>query len=169
MDKYAIASDPAKAHRIAYERGLGNIRVVQLSPGSPASIARLVEKYEPSWIVLDQLRNLNTGTRNNRVVQLEEAATSMRNLGKKYNIVTLNVTQAGESARNKLFLDTGDVDFSNVGIPGQADVMMGIGCTPAHEATNERGISLCKNKISGDHAHVIVKINPSLSKVMQIA
>ncbi len=165
MDKYAVQADPAKAHRIAYERGLGNIRLVQLSPGSPAAIRRLIEKYDPSWIVLDQIRNIDTGTRNNRVVQLEEAATAMRNIGKEYGIVTLNVTQAGESARNKLFLDTGDVDFSNVGIPGQADLMMGIGSTADTDARNERGVSLCKNKISGDHAQVIVKLNTMLSRV----
>lgn len=165
MDKYAMATDPARANRLAQERGLGNIRVIQAAPGSVPLIERMVEKYDPSWVVVDQLRNLTTATRNNRVIQLEEAATGMRNLGKKWGIVTVNVTQAGDSARDKLFLDTGDVDYSNVGIPGQTDLMYGIGTQDEYTRRGERGVSLCKNKISGDHAQVIVRVNPLLSKV----
>lgn len=168
MDKYQQQQRPDEAQRKANERGLGCIRVIGLTPGSPRQIEALVERYDPKWVVIDQLRNLNTGTRNNRVVQLEEAASSVRNIGKAANIVVISVTQASDSARNKIFLDTGDVDFSNVGIPGAADVMIGFGADEAMLKNNERGISLAKNKISGDHSQFVTRIVPQLSQIRDV-
>lgn len=168
MDKFECARDPEKAQRLANERGLGNVIVVGLAPGSLSQIEALVEKYDPRWIIVDQLRNILTGTKNNRVVQLEEAATGMRNILKASNTVGISVTQAGDSATNKPYLEVGDVDFSNVGIPAQADLMIGIGATESMLALNERGISLPKNKLSGDHAKYVVRIVPSLSQIRDV-
>ena len=168
MDKYAMMNDPAAAQAKAMERGMGNIRVIGLAPGSLAQVEGLVEKYQPRWIIVDQLRNLHTGTKNNRVVQLEEAATGMRNILKAANCVGVSVTQAGASADNKIFLDVGDVDFSNVGIPAQADVMIGVGADERMKLSNERGISLPKNKLSGDHAQFITRLVPQLSQVRDV-
>lgn len=165
MTKYDIMNDPRTAQERADSRGLANITVVGITPGSLGQIERLVEKYDPRWVVLDQLRNIQTGTRNNRVVQLEEAATGMRNILKSANVAGVSVTQAGNSAYDKLYLDIGDVDFSNVGIPSQADVMVGLGATLEMMKGNVRGISLCKNKLSGDHAELLVSIVPALSQV----
>lgn len=165
MNKYEIEKNPAEAQRRAEARGLENIKLIGITPGNVPQIAALVEKYDPAWVIVDQLRNLDTPSRNNRVVQLEEAATGMRTLGKEAGVRVISVTQAGDSASNKLFLETGDVDFSNVGIPGTADLMIGVGATPEHIARNERGISLPKNKLSGDHAQLIVRINTALSRV----
>jgi hypothetical protein len=161
-----MVRDPAAADELAQSRGFGNIKVIQIIPGNAALIDRLIEKYRPDCVVLDQLRNIDTGSKNNRVVQLEEAATATRNLGKKHNVLFFNITQAGDSARNKIFLDTGDVDFSNVGIPGQMDLMIGFGATDEMVKNNERGIALCKNKISGDHSELIIRVNPFISRAV---
>ncbi len=166
MDKFACMNDPDEAQRRANDRGLQNVRVIGLTPGSLGQIESLVERYSPKWLVLDQLRNIITPTKGNRVVQLEEAATGMRNILKKYNVVGVSVTQAGDSARNKMFLDMGDVDFSNVGIPSQADLMIGIGASDPD--SNERGISLCKNKLSGNHAKYVTRLVPQLSQVRDV-
>lgn len=166
MDKFACMNNPEEAQRIANERGLQNIRVIGITPGSLPQIEALVERYEPRWVVLDQLRNIITPTKGNRVVQLEEAATGMRNILKKYNVAGISVTQAGESARGKMYLDMGDVDYSNVGIPSQADLMIGIGASDPD--SNERGVSLCKNKLSGNHAKYVTRLVPHLSQVRDV-
>jgi hypothetical protein len=82
--------------------------------------------------------------------------------------VVVSVTQAGDSANNKEILDMGDVDFSNTGIPAQADVMIGMGVTPALDQQGVRMLSLPKNKIGGDHSNFLVRINPFLSRVTSI-
>lgn len=169
MDKFAVRNDPTKAQRIADSRGMGNIRVIGLTPGSIRGVEALVEKYKPRWVVSDQMRNFMTGTRNNRVVQLEETATGLRNVGKAANCVMVSVTQAGDSATNKIFLDVGDVDFSNVGIPSQADLMVGVGADAQLLASGNRGLSLPKNKLSGDHAQFFVRLLPTLSQVRDLS
>lgn len=169
MDKFEIANFPEKAQRLANDRGLGNIKLIGITPGSLNGITALVEKYDPAWVVLDQLRNIHTGTRNNRVVQLEEAATGFRNILKASNTVGISITQAGDSAKDKIFLDTGDVDFSNVGIPATADLMVGINANEELKRTNTLGISLPKNKLSGDHSHFYAQLVPHLSQVRDIS
>lgn len=162
-----LEQDPEYADKLARERGFDNIRIIQIIPGNLDIIAKLIEKYEPDCVIVDQLRNLRCDDKN-RVIQLEMAATGTRNLGKKYNVLFFNVTQAGDSARNKITLDNGDVDFSNVGIPGQMDLMIGFGANEEMLNKNERCLSICKNKISGDHTNVMVRINPMLSRAYSV-
>lgn len=163
LDKESILANPDEAIKLAEQRGLDLVQFAEISPGTPAQIERVVEEEEPAWIVIDQLRNMAMKS-DNRVVQLEAAATAARNIAKKHNVAVFSVTQAGESARDKLVLDTGDVDFSNVGIPAQADLMIGIGINAKLDNEGMRMISLPKNKLSGDHSHFLVKINPRLSR-----
>lgn len=159
-----ILKNPGEAARLAIAAGLNNIRMISLAPGTPRQIEEFIRKYEPKWVVIDQLRNIAVKS-DSRVNQLEMAATMARNLAKKYNLIMVSVTQAGDSASDKEVLDMGDVDFSNTGIPAQADLMIGMGVTPALYQQGIRMLSLPKNKIGGDHSHFAVKINPFLSRV----
>lgn len=167
MVKREIQQNPSKARDLAYNRGFGNIIVASMAPGSPEDIRRMIDKYDPDVVVTDQLRNLKVRAEN-RTNQLEIAATSMRNIGKEAGVVMLSVTQAGDSATNKLVLEQGDVDGSNTGIPSQADLMIGIGCDSVTEAEGTRVISLCKNKVGGGHDNFIVRINTQLSRYLNV-
>jgi KaiC/GvpD/RAD55 family RecA-like ATPase len=162
-----ILNNKMDAIRLATEAGLNNIRIISMAPGTPKQIESYIKKYAPAWVVIDQLRNVAVKS-DSRVNQLEMAATFGRNMAKKYTIVVVSVTQAGDSANNKEILDMGDVDFSNTGIPAQADVMIGMGVTPALDQQGVRMISLPKNKIGGDHSSFLVRINPFLSRVSSI-
>lgn len=159
-----VLKNPTEAARLAIDAGLNNIRMISLAPGTPRQIEEFIRKYEPKWVIIDQLRNIAVKS-DSRVNQLEMAATMARNLAKKYNLIMVSVTQAGDSASDKEVLDMGDVDFSNTGIPAQADLMIGMGVTPALYQQGIRMLSLPKNKIGGDHSHFAVKINPFLSRV----
>lgn len=167
MNKQQIAADPKKAMKLANDAGFQNILVVSASPGTPRQIQDYIEKYKPDAVIVDQLRNLKVRA-DNRVNQLEHAATEVRNIAKRMNVLTIGVTQAGDSADNKAVLEMGDVDFSNTGIPAQADVMIGIGMNAELEAEERRVISLPKNKLSGDHSSFPVNIVRHLSRVTSV-
>lgn len=158
-----VVSDYDKWEQVALSRGLANIMLVSLAPGTLGEIEKFVIQYGPRWIIIDQLRNLAM-KETNKVLQLEYAATGARNIAKKYNLIVVSTTQAGDSAEGNRHLTMGDVDFSNTGIPAQADVLIGIGATPEDATMGMRFASICKNKRGGGHAQVPLRIRPAISR-----
>lgn len=168
MTKHEIRDNPKKAEEIARNHGWDNVIIMSAAPGTPDQIRHYISKYDPDCIIVDQLRNLAVKA-DGRTNQLEAAATAIRNIAnKEANIVALSVTQAGDSADKKLILEMGDVDYSNTGIPAQADVMIGIGVDDKHEAEGLRIINLPKNKVGGVHEHFPVKVYPSISRITSV-
>jgi archaellum biogenesis ATPase FlaH len=165
MNKYEIMADPARADELLARRNWDRFIFANLAPGTFPRVRSLAEKYKPGVVVLDQLRNIDVFS-DNRTQSLEKAATEARNLAKRYNIPVISITQASDSASGKTVLTRGDVDSSNVGIPGQCDLMLGVGATEEMEGMNMRVFSFPKNKISGKHQHFQVVIDPLLSKVI---
>jgi len=164
MNKAEVLANPKKADALCRKEGYENLILQGLAPGTPREITGLIEKYEPHVLVLDQLRNLNM-SQENFVLKLENAATQARLWAKRYSCVVVSVTQAGDSASGKAILDLGDVDFSNTGIPAQADVMIGLGATKNNAMRGEIVVSLPKNKVSGDHSYFTLLANPPLSRL----
>lgn len=144
-----LSLDTARVMGAASKLGYGNFFFVEMYPGSPEEIEKHVRQVEPDVLIVDQLRNLKDKD-SNRVIQLDSVARTLRNIGKKYQLYNFSLTQAGDSAENKLYLDMGDVDFSNTGIPGAADCMIGIGANREYLAQGWRMLSFPKNKIGGN-------------------
>ena len=167
MTKDEVMRDPETADTKARQAGYENIVLKSVAPGTPREITALIEEYQPDVLVLDQLRNLNMG-QDNYVLKLEEAATQARTWAKRYSCVVVSVTQAGDSASGKAVLDLGDVDYSNTGIPAQADVMIGLGASEAQRNNGELMISLPKNKVSGCHEWFACVAEPQLSKILPL-
>lgn len=165
LPKAAVMENPDEAERRAYERGYGNLVIASLAPGNFFEIRKLVETHKPGAVVLDQLRNIEVNSES-RVQALEKAATEARNLAKRYGLLVVSVTQAGESAEGKAILGRDDIDFSKTGIPAQVDLMIGIGADATMEAHGIRTISLPKNKLSGRHDHFVVTIDPPTGRVV---
>ena len=165
MPKHAVMENPDEAERRAYARGYDNLVIASLAPGNFFEIRKLVETHKPGVVVLDQLRNLEVNSES-RVQALEKAATEARNLAKKYSLLVVSVTQAGESAEGKAILGRDDIDFSKTGIPAQVDLMIGIGADSTMEAHGIRTISLPKNKLSGRHDHFVCTVNPIIGQVI---
>jgi len=168
MPKDAVLADPDTADARARENGYDMITMAGLAPGTPREITKLIEEVKPAVLVLDQLRNLNM-SQDNYVLALENAAKQARQWAKRYSCVVVSVTQAGDSAARKAVLDMGDVDYSNTGIPAQADVMIGIGANDAHAKNGEVVFSLPKNKVSGIHEYFACGVEPHLSKIVSIS
>jgi len=164
--KQQILDEPDKAQEKLERMGYELLVLAPLAPGNFRQINRLLDKHDPQVVILDQLRNLDVSSEG-RTQQLEKAATEARNLAKRRGVLVVSVTQAGDSASGKRLLDRGDIDGSNVGIPGQADLMIGIGATAEEEQRNIRWFSFPKNKLSGNHSPIQVHIDPHLSKVLE--
>jgi archaellum biogenesis ATPase FlaH len=167
FDKFAIKGDPARAQAALDSAGWGNFTFADLAPGSFPRIQRLIKKYEPKVLILDQLSNIDVkgGKNDSKSGSLEQAAKEARGIAKRFGILVVSVVQAADSATGKIVLGRGDVHNSNIGIPGQVDLMVGIGADEAMEGRGLREITLVKNKISGNHDHFTVKFNPIISRV----
>lgn len=163
-----VRDHPSKAQQIIEQRGYSNFIGVSLSPGTFGEIERLVDRYEPHIVVLNQLRNLNVGD-DNRVTALDKAGTSARNLAKSRRVCVLSITQAGESAEGKSVLGLSDIDFSKTGIPGTLDLAIGIGASEEDKRFNIRTISLPKNKLGGEHSSFQIRISPQTGVVEEVS
>lgn len=157
--------------RLAQEKieslGYGNFVGASLSPGNYGTISRLVDKHEPDIVVLNQLRNIDVGD-DNRVTALEKAAIGARNLGKSHGLVVVSVTQAGDSAEGKQFLELSDIDFSKTGIPGAIDLAVGIGASGEDKRFGVRHANLPKNKLGGEHGHFSFRVFPQTGVIETI-
>lgn len=163
-----VRENIVEARELAMANGFQNLVFVAMSPGSPAQIDKELEKYpDAAAFIVDQLRNLSIKTEN-KTIQLEEAAKAIRNIAKRRNLVSIAVTQAGDSAENKSILGMGDADGSNTGIPGACDVMLGIGADERQKEEGIRVLTLIKNKISGSHESFPTRINQFVSKYISI-
>lgn len=163
-DKYTIRKHWKRAQVFAEKKGWDRLIWAELSPGTLGEIRALIEEHEPDVLVVDQIRNLDCGEKN-YVRTLEVAAQGMRNFAKKYDLLSISVTQAGDSATGKAILNRGDIDNSNVGIPGTADLMLGIGATEDQELAGIRVLSFPKNKISGNKSPLQVTFNTKTMRV----
>jgi KaiC/GvpD/RAD55 family RecA-like ATPase len=161
-----LMARPEEAERAALAEGVGNLYIRELAPGTLAEIERLVRKYSPAVLVVDQLRNIHATKLDNYTQRLDAIAQGIRAIGKRYGLVTIGVTQAGDSARGRSVLDAGDVDSSNVGIPGAADVLIGIGSTEQLQRAGLRTLSLAKNKVSFRHENFTVRVCPNTGRMM---
>lgn len=148
-----------KVQEFLDSRNWSNFYFFESDSGTPSEIEASIEETRPDVLIVDQIRNLNMGEKN-FVRTLESAAQMMRRLGKKYDLVPISLTQASDSATGKNFLTRGDIDNSNVGIPGTADLMVGIGADAETEAEGYRWLSLVKNKVSATKDPLKVKFDP---------
>ena len=165
MTRKQIVESPQEAQELMRKRNFDKLIFVEMTPGTPDEIKKVVEEYRPDVLIIDQVRNLNMKEVNG-VVQLEKAERFIRNLGKQYNMVTISFTQAGESAHNKLFLEMTDIDGSKTGMQASADLMIGIGANEDYILNNQRSLCFPKNKLTGDKQPRRVSVDFSTYKVV---
>jgi len=127
-------------------------------------IKRQAARLNPDVIIVDQLKNVHVAE-DNRALQLDKLARQVREIGIDYNAVTISVTQAGESAEGKLVLGMCDVEWSNTGIPGAADLMIGIGVNDEFKSTDRRMLTIAKNKVKNEHGSFPVWIDPNYTVI----
>jgi len=165
MSTDQVSDAPEEAESKARRKGYDNIIFAGLDPGSLWEINALVKKHRPDVLVVDQIRHVKARSEN-RTTQLEAVAQGIRNIARANNLLAISVTQGADSARNKLVLDMGDVDSSNVGIPGACDVMLMMGSNEDYRRSNARMLTLAKNKVSGLHDAWPISIIPEITRIV---
>ena len=148
------------------ENGWEGFIFIHLEPGTFKQIRGLIGRYSPDVVILDQLRNLGGGE--GLVVGQEIAGKVMRNIGNVFNVLSISIAQAGESAAEKLRLGLSDVDSSKTGLPATTDVMIGLGTNEERNNHGRRMVSLPKNKLGGDHSFFSINVDESRSRVLEI-
>lgn len=119
--------------------------------GRMAEIEAEVRRVKPDVMIVDQMRNISMPGNQGRVLELDHVAREIRRLTTAHGLVTLSITQAGDSGDQKQVLSMGDIDWSNTGIQAACDMLVGLGVTDELERQGKRWISLPKNKIGGEH------------------
>lgn len=148
--------------------GYKNLIFDDSSPCKFPRIEKLIDKYEPRYVIYDQLRQINMPGVDGDVAQLTAATKEARRLTKQYPIITLSVTQAGATATNKLILDIGDVFMSHTTFPGDVDILIGLGTNDVYSGQNRRVMNLCKNKITGKHDNFVICVDPLRTRVYNL-
>lgn len=164
MERSAVAAE--------FEAAETNLLMTQLHSGSVDNIRERVLEWKPDVLVVDQIRNL-TGAEDGMTQRMEQNAIKLRSLLLECGLIGVSVTQANDRSERHgqeapVYLQTGDVDSSRVGLPAQADVMLGIGANRDMQARGERYISFAKNKCSSAqdaHTGLVVNFDLSISRV----
>ena len=165
MTKEEIRDNPSAARRAAIENGWNNLIFKELTPGSLREVRTLVEKYNPAVVFIDQMANMECRS-SSKVEKNEILACGFRAMAKKYQYVSIIIHQASDDAYGKNVLEKNHMYYSNVGVQGQMDLMIGIGMDSTYEQQNLRMLCLTKNKLSGNHENFPVRVDPQLSRVL---
>jgi hypothetical protein len=160
MTEAEIRAEPTKANKLAAQREVENggaLFMRHLHNGDGDDLERAIEEFEPTVLVLDQIRNQKSkgGDNSNMTQKLEHVSTEHRNRLARYGLVGVSVTQANDRTERygqtpPEWLTMSDIDSSRTGLPGQIDLGIGIGGLPEQIARGQRAISIVKNKLSSD-------------------
>jgi len=166
-----VEDDRKGAMVLARKRGWANLIFVHLSPGSIAQVQSLILEHKPKVCIIDQLPNLILGGKGKepeKTQLLEKLAYKMRIFYSKHKVAGISMSQADEKAIGKMFLTIKDVYYSNVGVQGMCDAMIGIGMDAQAQATGKRMLCLTKNKLGGKHYNILVQLDYKISAFKSI-
>lgn len=164
MTKEEIRTDPRGATQLARANGYDNLIFKEMTPGSLREVRTLTERYSPEVVFIDQMANMECRS-SSKVEKNEILACGLRAMAKKYGVVSIILHQASDDAYGRNILEKNHLYYSNVGVQGQMDVMIGMGMDSSYEQQDLRMLCLTKNKLSGCHESFPVRVNPALSRV----
>ena len=116
---------------------------------------------KPDIVFCDQLDKFRVAGEYNRGDErLKEIYVNGREIAKRNNLLFWAVSQAGNDAHDRQFIDYSMMDNSKTGKAGEADIIIGIGKTGSSEVENTvRHICISKNKINGWHGMIHAQID----------
>lgn len=167
----ALEANP-KGSAKDFEEADSRLLMTQLYAGDVDAIHKRVTEWKPTVLVIDQFRNLS-GVDDGMTQRMEANAIRLRALLLSESLIGISVTQANDRSERHgqeapIYLGTGDIDSSRVGLPGQCDLLLGIGANSDLKARGQRYISFAKNKLSSardSHEGVLVNFDLSISRV----
>lgn len=161
-----VQANREEAMEVARSRGWANLIFIHLSPGTIPQVQRLILEHMPDVVIIDQLVNLRMGggKEPEKTQLLEKLAYVMRMFYSKHKIAGVSMSQADENAIGKRILTIKNVYYSNIGVQGMADLMIGIGMDNNMAHTGERMLCLTKNKLGGEHLNLRCQLVNKISQ-----
>lgn len=150
----------------AIQNGYRNLFFKAMAPGNYSELRKLIEKVKPDLVVLDQIRNMHFSKEGSMTINLEQGVNKGRELAKEFDLVMVVVTQAGNSAEQKMYLEMNDVEWSNTGVAAQCDLMIGIGQTFQMKEGNHVMLSFPKNKLCAPIKPLQCKIDYVTNRIL---
>lgn len=162
--KTEFLKTPDESIKEALRRGYGNIFFKEMHPGTYKELRKWIEKLNPDVLIIDQIRNMHFKS-DSMTVNLEQGVIATRNLAKEFNMVSVVITQAGDSATNKVVLEKEDVEWSNTGVAAQADLMIGVGQNADLRDQGMVVLSFPKNKLTAPLRPMSVSIDYAINRL----
>lgn len=147
MNAFDLAK--VKDKKEAMTKALGGDKVLVYDDAGTTirDVERVCENYKPKVIVFNVLDKISGFNKLDEVSRLRRISQWARELGKKYDAVVVCVCQADGTAEGEKYIFKNQIYGSKTGIPGEADVIIGVGYDP-NEA-DVRYFHISKNKLTG--------------------
>lgn len=162
-----VKEHPEEAARMAVKKGISRFILTKDPPVTVNGVRAAMDHYKPDVVVVNQMRHFAaSGDERKQISQLDKLAHDLRFLGKRTDTLMVLVTAAKEGetdrtgyAKEKAVLEQSDCYSSRTGIPGAADLMIGVGLTHKLARNQMACLSLCKNKLGGKKNEVPVYVH----------
>ena len=137
------------------KHGGDNLIIPDPVPATTRDVSRAVEHFKPDVCMVNQIRHLapDKDASSDNTGAVDRVAQHLRAIGKRTRTAMVLVGAAKEgdvdkegNIREKAVLQMADSYGSRTGVPGCADIMLGIGTNESLMARDMVAISLCKNK-----------------------
>lgn len=154
MTPEEIEADKPRAEALARERAGDRLLMTHLHRPSMRHLEEVVREFKPTAVILDQIRSMQTKGEG-MTQRLEEAGIEYRALIARFELVGVSVTQANDRTSKygdevPAELGISDIDSSRTGLPGTADLILGVGADSAMLARGQRMLTPMKNKFSSE-------------------
>ena len=161
-----IKEDPQKAGDL-WSQIKNQIRILDTVDWTLEKIDSYVAKEKPDILIIDQLDKVHMGGSFARGDEkLRAIYTGAREIAKRRDCSLIGISQASADASGKWDMTFDMMENSKTGKAAEADVIIGVGYKPNSDYSNDndRSLSVSKNKITGWHGKIMVKIVPELSR-----
>lgn len=172
QDEEWCLANPEQAKQEALSRGRDLFHLYKLTPGTPSEIEALVRKIQPDILIVNQIRAIAHEMSGKLTQNLEKAQIAIRNIGQRYDLITMVVTQANANHKDKdgniidkpiMYME--DIDSSLTGIPGATDYIFAVGTSRDLRRNHMGVITIAKSKSKGDGEHAYVGVLPEIDKL----
>ena len=161
-----IKEDPQKAGDL-WSQIKHQIRILDTVDWTLEKIDSYVAKEKPDILIIDQLDKVHMGGSFARGDEkLRAIYTGAREIAKRRDCSLIGISQASADASGKWDMTFDMMENSKTGKAAEADVIIGVGYKPNSDYSNDndRSLSVSKNKITGWHGKLMVKIVPEVSR-----
>lgn len=122
----------------------------------------------PDILVIDQLDKVRVdGNFNRGDEKLREIYTRSRELAKAHNFAAIGISQLSAEAQGKAYVDYSMLENSKTGKAAEADLIICGGANALADDDGVRHLNLSKNKISGNHSTIMVKLQQDISRYIE--